>query len=136
MEKVMTNESTCQNGDWVNSPRQFFLVWGLPLLILVFAAFFASPAVKTWAWFAALVWMGGACLVNASRCGRRHCFYTGPFLIVMAVVVVLHGYNVIPLGLNGWWWLFAAITAGGGSLWYLPERLWGRYARPPGSKQS
>jgi hypothetical protein len=125
----MTEKISCRTGDWVNNPRQLFLVWGLPLLILVFAAFFASLAVKTWAWFAALVWMGGACLVNASRCGRRHCFFTGPFFIAMAVVAVLHGYEVIPLGPNGWWWLSLAIGTGGGLLWYLPERRWGRYAR-------
>lgn len=132
----MTDESSCRTGDWVSNPGQLFLVWGLPLLLLLLAALFASPAVRAWVWFAALIWMGGACLVNASRCGRRHCYFTGPFFIVMAVVVMLHGYDVIPLGSNGWWWLFVAIGAGGGLLWYLPERRWGRYARSPGSKQS
>ena len=87
--KGMTEETSYGTGDWVNNPRQFFLVWGLPLLVLLVAALFATPAVKTWAWFVALVWMGAACLVNASRCGRRHCFFTGPFFIAMAIVAVL-----------------------------------------------
>jgi hypothetical protein len=74
------------------------------------------------------MWMGLACVVNALRCGRIHCYLTGPFFLLMAVATVLHGSAKLSLGANGWWWLgLTLIFVGGGLLWYLPERMWGKY---------
>lgn len=74
--------------------------------------------------------MGTACILNALRCGRIHCYLTGPFFLLMAVAVVLHGLGIVWLGPNGWIWLgLTLIVVGGGLLWYLPERVWGKYAR-------
>ncbi len=56
----------------------------------------------------------------------------------MAMIVALHGLGVLWLGPNGWWWLgLTLVVVGGGLLWYLPERLWGRYfKRPAGGDES
>jgi hypothetical protein len=32
--------------------------------------------------------MGVACIVNALRCGRVHCYLTGPFFLLMAVIAL------------------------------------------------
>ncbi len=71
--------------------------------------------------------MGGACLLNARNCGRRHCYITGPFFLVMTVPVALHGFDLVSLGPQGWRWLGLAIGIGGGLLWYFPEMIWGKY---------
>ena len=116
-----------QETDWVGSYRSFAVAWGIPIAAMVAAIFFPTP-VKTVVWMIALVWMGAACLANASRCGRRHCFYTGPFFLVMAAIAGLHGFGIIPLGSEGWRWLGISVGVGGGLLWYVPEYLWGKFA--------
>jgi hypothetical protein len=74
--------------------------------------------------------MGVTCIANATRCGRTHCYFTGPFFLIMAVGVVLHGSGILWLGANGWIWLGTTIVVGGyGVLWLLPERIWGKFAR-------
>ena len=112
--------------DWVGNWRSYLLVWGWPSAALV-AAIFASPPLRTGVWTAALVWMGAACLINARRCGRTHCFFTGPFLLFMAILVFLHGSELIWLGGEGWLWLFVAIFVGRAAIWIVTERVWGRF---------
>ena len=76
--------------------------------------------------------MGLACLANARRCNRVHCRFTGPFFLLMALFVVLHGYEILWLGADGWIWLGATFVIGGyGVLWLLPELLWGKYFTGP-----
>ncbi len=114
--------------DWVASSRSFAIAWGLPIAALI-AAVFVEPPAKPLIWAAALVWMGAACLGNAARCGRMHCYFTGPFFLVMAVVALLHGFEIVWLGEDGWRWLGIMIGVGGCGLWYLPERICGKYGR-------
>jgi len=39
--------------------------------------------------------MGLACIANARRCGRVHCYFTGPLFLLSAVLSAVHGWNVI-----------------------------------------
>jgi hypothetical protein len=115
--------------DWVGNSRTYLFAWGIPTAALVAGIFVAAPA-KTIIWSIALIWMGTACIVNALRCGRIHCYLTGPFFLLMAVTTLLHGFEILWLGPNGWLWLgLTLVFVGGGLLWYLPERVLGKYAR-------
>ena len=111
--------------DLVASPLGFALHWGLPILAML-AVLGVSHPVKTWVWVAALVWMGGACLWNARRCGRRHCYWTGPFFLAMMLPALAYGYGVMPLGAEGWKWLGLAIGIGAVLITAITERG-GRY---------
>lgn len=102
------------------------IAWGLPVAAMVAVIGVPHP-VKTWVWVAGLAWMGGACLWNARRCGRRHCYWTGPFFLVMAAPVLGYGYGFLPLGPGGWKWLGAAIGIGAFGLAAWTERG-GRYS--------
>ena len=125
--------TTQQSKDWVSGGASYMVAWGVPTIALVVSSFAGHPA-KTIIWLLALSWMGVACLANAVRCGRRHCYLTGPFFLIMAVIVVLHGFHILWLGPNGWWWLAAMLIGiGGGLLWYLPERIWGKFQSNRGS---
>ncbi len=84
---------------------------------------------RTVVWTAALSTMGTACLANAVRCGRVHCYITGPFFLVMAVVTLLYGLGVVPLGGNGWSLISLAILIGAIVLCCVPELFFGKYRR-------
>ncbi len=73
--------------------------------------------------------MGVACLLNAKKCKRTHCFYTGPFFIVMAIVALLLGYSFIKLGENGWILLGVISIAGGILIWNFSESIMGKYMK-------
>ena len=68
-------------------------------------------------------------LVNAFRCGRLHCFITGPFFLAAALASVLHGTGLVSFGPQGWTWIGRAAGVGGVVLTFLPEWIWGRYIR-------
>ncbi len=128
----MTGTAPPEGSDWVSGRASYAVAWGVPSAALV-AAIWAEPGLRAVVWTAALVWMGTACLVNARRCGRVHCRFTGPFFLVMAAVVVLHGVGAIALGSRGWIWIGLAIAIGTAAIWILSERLWGRYRGPTGA---
>jgi hypothetical protein len=81
------------------------------------------------AWAACLGVMATACLVNALRCGRVHCFFTGPFLILMALATLSYGFGLLPLGPSGWNWIGGVTVGGAVLLTCIPELLLGRYRR-------
>lgn len=116
-----------ENRDFLASLRGTLIAWGVPIAAMVAVIGVPHP-VKTWVWVAALGWMGAACLWNARRCGRAHCYWTGPFFLLMTLPVLAHGYGLLPLGSGGWKWLGAAIGLGAFGLTAWSERS-GRYLR-------
>jgi len=100
----------------------------LPVIAIVASGF--EPVSRGWRtaiWTGALAVMGGACVANASRCGRIHCYVTGPFFLVAALATLLYGIGVIPLGANGWNLIGMAILIGALVLGCVPEVLFGKY---------
>lgn len=78
-------------------------------------------------WAICLSVMATGCLVNARRCGRMHCYFTGPFFILMAVASLSYGFGVLPLGISGWNWIGGVTLAGAVLLTCVPELLFGKY---------
>jgi hypothetical protein len=106
------------------------LLFWLPIVILFVSGFFEiGQGWRTSVWVVALGIMGGTCVINALRCGRVHCYLTGPFFLGMAIVVLLYGLGVISLGTEGWNFIGAAVIIGAVVLIYLPEALLGKYRR-------
>ena len=94
---------------------------------MVLAGLF-GPLTRAVVWTAALLWMGGACIANARRCGRTHCRFTGPFLVLMAVGVVAYASGALRLGSHGWSILGGTTLAGAMGIWWASERVWGKFA--------
>ncbi|MBI1361757.1 MAG: hypothetical protein GC155_15880 [Alphaproteobacteria bacterium] len=121
--------------DFMGAPLSFLLAWGLPTAVIVATNFLGAviPLGGIVAIVAgAFVWMGIACLLNARQCGRRHCYFSGPILLVGAVAVVLFGLDILPPGpqaLN----LISLATIVLVALTFVPEAIWGRYVqrKPP-----
>jgi hypothetical protein len=104
------------------------LLWCLPIgIILLTGQFGGGGWVITAGWTLSLLVMGSACLVNARSCGRMHCYFTGPFFLVMAVVTLMYGLHLLPLGTHGWSYIGDVLLVGGASLCVLPEWVWGKY---------
>ena len=114
--------------DLAGTVGKFLAVWGLPIAALIMANWI-EPIARTVVWLIALTWMGGACLLNARQCGRRHCYFTGPFFFVMGIAAGLHGFGIVPLGPNGWDWLGNTLGIGGVLLTFVPDHIWGKYVR-------
>jgi hypothetical protein len=110
--------------DWLRSPRTSLLGWWVPQAAIV-ASLFASVPVRATTWIIALVWMGVACILNARRCGRTHCRYTGPYYLVMIVPVVMFAAG--SAGFSGWLILSVLILAGSKTIWWTTEHAWGKF---------
>ncbi len=76
----------------------------------------------------ALLWAGAACITNACRSGRVHCYITGPFFIMLGAASLLYGAGILPFGLRVWLWIGAVLIVGTALLTIVPEWIWGRYS--------
>jgi hypothetical protein len=84
------------------------------------------PAGRFWLWIPAFLVAGGACLVNARRCGRVHCYATGPLYLGAAGYLALALLDMVPFQF-GW---FLGIVVGMSLLAHAAERLLGPYRAP------
>jgi hypothetical protein len=126
----MQCDSTGQKSDILTRPLLAFVLYCLPALAIVASGY--EPLSRGWRtgiWTSALSVMGAACIANATRCGRIHCYVTGPFFLLAALGTLLYGLGVIPLGANGWNEIGLTILIGAIVLCCLPELLFGKYRR-------
>ena len=116
--------------DWASGWRGLML-WGVPISVLL-AASWLPERYLVFIWTSTLTFMGVACLMNARRCGRVHCYATGPFFLTLAATALLYGMGEIPFGRNGWNTLGLILLVGGVVLCFGPELIFGRYRRSGG----
>ncbi len=126
-------DTKASHRDDVRRPVPFLLKYGLPLLILMSSQWWSAYLGSEYIIFTAMVWavglavMGLACLFNARRCGRVHCYFTGPYMLAMSAAFLL-----VAGGLDLPSWLTftrLANTAlwGAGLLWFGSEMVFGKY---------
>ncbi len=112
--------------DLLSSPWRCLAWFGIPALAMIVAG---TPAFtsgwRTIAWTLALSTLGGACIANALRCGRVHCYVTGPFFLLMAFIALLYGLRVLPLGRHGWNLIGLVVLVGAVVFCCLPEMMFG-----------
>ena len=123
----MAGDTVQSSRDWVRSPRANVLAWWIPQAAIVTGLFIPVPG-RTMIWVIALVWMGAACILNARRCGRTHCRFTGPYYLAMIVPVLALAHGIGSAGLYGWLLLGVLILAGGRIIWWSTERAWGKFS--------
>ena len=68
--------------------------------------------------------MGTACLANAMHCRRVHCWFTGPWFLLAAVVALLRYTGVVAIP---WPTIINAGLGGSLLLWFVSEKVWGKY---------
>jgi hypothetical protein len=123
----VTHDIARRSQDWLRRPRTNLLAWWMPQAAML-AALFAPVPLRTTIWVLALIWMGTACIVNARRCGRTHCRYTGPYYLAMAAPVLVLGTGFAAVDIYGWVALAGVILLGSKLIWWATERAWGRFS--------
>jgi hypothetical protein len=124
---MVTNEpnspgsgASCEANDWACGGKGL-LIWGPAAVAIIAGDHWASA--RSWLWFAGFLVAGVACLANAARCGRRHCYFTGPLFLLAAVYNALAGFNLVPTNET----VFLEVVVGAGVLARLSELVFGRY---------
>jgi hypothetical protein len=113
--------------DWLRSPRTHLLAWWIPQAAIV-AGLLAPVPVRSVIWVVALIWMGTACIINARRCGRTHCRYTGPYYLAMIAPVIVLGMSLVSATMYAWVALAGVILLGSKFIWWATERAWGKFS--------
>ncbi|MGH9646291.1 MAG: hypothetical protein ACRD4E_05680 [Bryobacteraceae bacterium] len=119
--------------DWTRHPVSALVGWCLPIALGAISSNLLPASLKAGAapafiWAAAFAWMGAACLLNARRCHRLHCYFSGPILLGATLIAGLIGFGIVPFGRHGLD-ILTWITFGLVLLTFVPELIFGRYAR-------
>lgn len=114
--------------DWSAQFAGRVIWWVIPALIGVAASSFTRSPEQTGFVFAGVfAWAGTGCVLNAWRCGRLHCFFSGPALWVGAIGAALVGFNVLPAAHDLNYVVLGTVALVVASR--LPEAIWGKYTR-------
>ncbi|MGB6688886.1 MAG: hypothetical protein WBE76_13705 [Terracidiphilus sp.] len=115
-------EQSCETSDLARG-WSAVLLWGVPVIALVVGSHYHRARLVLW--IPALLVMGVACLRNAARCGRVHCYVTGPLSLLAAVYVALSGFHLVPMQPG----IFLDIILAVAALACLAEIPFGKYRR-------
>ena len=124
----MSKATADTSRDWLGSKRASVLAWWFPFVAII-GGLFVQVSLRTAGWVIALGWMGTACMLNARRCNRTHCRYTGPYFLVMIMPVMALGTGFVTVGVLGWISLGVLIVGGGGLIWWAKERTWRKFSQ-------
>jgi hypothetical protein len=113
--------------DWLRSPRTNLVAWWVPQAAIALGLLVPVPA-RAVVWAIALLWMGAACMLNARRCGRTHCRYTGPYFLAMIAPVLILASGIVSADFYGWLVLGLLILGGSKIIWWTTERAWGKFS--------
>jgi len=121
----MKDRPAMEGGDITRNWGRLFLTYGVPFIAMQLVGNLSNSALAVaGTWAAGFGVMGIACLSNALRCRRVHCWFTGPWFLLAAVLTVLRYLEVISMSwstiLNGG--LFGALL-----LFIISEIIWGKY---------
>jgi hypothetical protein len=100
-----------------------WLLWCIPVALLIAGGAWRQGG--AWLWALAFAVMGAGCLANAMRCGRVHCYVTGPLFVLAAVWSLLSALGVTPLHAT----VLSLLVLGLVSLAFLAEIPFGRYGK-------
>lgn len=114
--------------DWTAHFAGRLTWWIIPALILASGSLFKlSLAQMGFILAGTFAWMGTGCVLNARRCGRLHCYFSGPALWLGAIGGLLIGLRILSGSHDLNYVIFGAVALFVAS--YLPEAIWGKYVR-------
>lgn len=124
----MTDRSLQPPRDLLRRPVPVLAGYGIPIAVLIVAGTLdLSKSVTGAIWAVAVLAMGMTCAINARRCGRVHCYFTAPFLFLMAIAIFLFGLNVPVFAGLSFELLGNVLGIGSALLWLGSEIIFGQY---------
>lgn len=102
------------------------LLWWLPIVGILIGFALHAPASEA-LWAAGFAVMGVSCLVNARNCRRVHCYFTGPWFLIIAVVSLLYAVGLISVQAFNPNIIAAIGLVAGWGLEVGTEKVWGEY---------
>ena len=124
---AVAQQGEAERRDLVGSAGALLLVYGVPYLAINLAGNLGGPLLVTVVWVAAFTAMGTACLLNARRCGRVHCYFLGPWFLLAALATVLLELELVDFGASSWSTLVNTALFGAVLLFFVTESTWGKY---------
>lgn len=118
--------------DLLRWPVAVIIGYGIPIGVLFATGMVdLSKSATAGLWAVSVLVMGLTCAANARRCGRVHCYFTAPFLLAMAAVILLFGFDV--RGFTGLTFDFLGnvLAIGAVLLCVGSELIFGRYLSRP-----
>jgi hypothetical protein len=115
-------QQSCKSSDLLLSWKAI-LLWCLPVIALIVGSYWQRGRLLLW--IPAFVVMGVACLVNAARCGRVHCYVTGPLSLLAIIYVIVAEFHLVPMNAG----YFLDSILGISILAFLVEIPLGRYRK-------
>ena len=112
--------------DWVRQPVHGFVLWCLPLAAGIAGRILLPVRTAAIVWAVAFLWMGAACLANALRCHRLHCYISGPVFLLGAACATLFAAGAKFLGAHTSDNIVSA-TLLLVLLSFVPEFIWRKY---------
>ncbi len=82
--------------DMARKPVSAFLWWCLPIVVGI-ASGSLGLRENAAVWAVAFTWMAAGCFLNALRCHRLHCYFSGPVFLIGAGVAALVAGSVVHL---------------------------------------
>jgi hypothetical protein len=116
------SEQSCETRDLARG-RSALLLWCVPLVAVIVGLNWQMA--RSVLWIPAFLIMAVACIGNAARCGRRHCYVTGPVYLLAALYVALSALNLAPMRPG----VFLSVVFGITAVACLAEGPFGRYKR-------
>jgi hypothetical protein len=101
--------------------RGALIGWCVPIALIVLGTILEAWIL--WFWIPAFLAIGITCWVNASRCGRIHCYATAPLFLVAALLLGLIAAGLLP---DGWVGEIGLVVLAGVILAYGVEFASGR----------
>jgi len=126
-EGIVANDTVQTSRDWLESTPTSALAWWIPQVAII-GGLLVPLSFRVSIWIIALIWMGAACILNARRCNRTHCRYTGPYYLAMIAPVLVLGSGIVPVDFYGWLALACVILLGSKLIWWATERAWGKFS--------
>ncbi|HTQ62156.1 MAG TPA: hypothetical protein VMI32_18165 [Candidatus Solibacter sp.] len=94
-ERSSAVAGACEANDLLRGWKWCLLLWCLPICAVIIGM--SWPRGRAWFWIPAFLVMGAACLANARRCGRLHCYLTGPLFLLAAGYVAVAEVGLAPM---------------------------------------
>lgn len=118
-------KEACRSNDLSARLLTFSLCWGIPIALFAVGSN-VLPLPRMAVWTIALAWAGTACAINARRCGRLHCYITGPLFLLGGLAFALVGLELVALPVG---WILVIITVGACLAYALEFALNSKYLR-------